>query len=334
MGSRHRLGVFEWFRKKKEGEPRRATLRPEFDIRVNYYDVLRVPESSTPQELRRNFMDLAKLFHPDRNPGDARAKQKYIEISKAYDILSNPEKRLAYDRARAAAGRAPSGAPPVQGGYPSVPPPAEEAPRSEARPEAPSEVPSFVKTPGRRAAAPPSSGPLSQWEIMFGRQSERPEEQPGDIFAAFTPSAGSPPGSGAESLFIQKEEGAQEIPDVRELAYFIQNTWPIDMIWDFVRNERLTPTFMRDRAVFVDVVAGSGENPLGLELALALGVRPETAWAYIARGAERDLWDDILIPLVERVPQAFETIRPMDLEGRFFLAQDPSGKTVELAYSE
>ncbi len=64
------------------------------------YEILGVGESSSPDELRKAYRDLAKKNHPDANPDDPAAEERFKRISDAYDILGNPEKREQYDLMR------------------------------------------------------------------------------------------------------------------------------------------------------------------------------------------------------------------------------------------
>ena len=64
----------------------------------DYYELLGVGRDSAQDDLKRAYRTLAKECHPDRNPGDAAAEQKFKDISEAYEILSDGEKRAAYDR--------------------------------------------------------------------------------------------------------------------------------------------------------------------------------------------------------------------------------------------
>lgn len=66
--------------------------------RPDAYDILRVSRSATSEEIKSSYRKLAMKYHPDRNPGDTHAEEHFKEISQAYDILMDPEKRAAYDR--------------------------------------------------------------------------------------------------------------------------------------------------------------------------------------------------------------------------------------------
>ena len=62
------------------------------------YEVLGISKSADEKEIKRAYRKLAKQYHPDTNAGDSRAEQKFKEITEAYTILSDPEKRKLYDQ--------------------------------------------------------------------------------------------------------------------------------------------------------------------------------------------------------------------------------------------
>jgi len=63
-----------------------------------YYEVLQVTRTVEFEEIKKSYRKLAVKHHPDKNPGDITAEERFREIAEAYDILSDPEKRAAYDR--------------------------------------------------------------------------------------------------------------------------------------------------------------------------------------------------------------------------------------------
>jgi len=78
----------------------------------DYYDVLGLRRGASEQEIKRAYRKLARKYHPDVNPGDKTAEARFKEISEAYEVLSDPEKRRRYDQvgheAFSAAGRGPA----------------------------------------------------------------------------------------------------------------------------------------------------------------------------------------------------------------------------------
>src|SRR5487761_2779203 len=64
----------------------------------DYYATLGVKKTATAEEIRKAFRKAARKYHPDVNPGDKRAEEKFKEISEANDILSDEKKRKIYDQ--------------------------------------------------------------------------------------------------------------------------------------------------------------------------------------------------------------------------------------------
>lgn len=64
----------------------------------DYYDVLGVSRNATAEEIKKAYRRTAIKYHPDKNPGDKEAEEKFKEAAEAYEVLSDPEKRARYDR--------------------------------------------------------------------------------------------------------------------------------------------------------------------------------------------------------------------------------------------
>jgi len=64
----------------------------------DYYGILGVKKNASSEEIRKAFRKLARKHHPDVNPGDKKAEERFKEISEANDVLSDPKKRKIYDQ--------------------------------------------------------------------------------------------------------------------------------------------------------------------------------------------------------------------------------------------
>ena len=151
----------------------------------NLYAVLGVDEKAGPEELRRAWLRLAVKYHPDRNPGDAKAEERFKDISQAYAILSDPTARARYERTRPKPARTKADAPKTDSPKEAKAeePPADSSraagPRPRAEPEEPPDwteiLNTFFQTPKgrdtlreleeelRRAGLNFSSGRLARW---------------------------------------------------------------------------------------------------------------------------------------------------------------------------
>src|SRR5260370_4154107 len=84
------------------------------------YKTLGVPRDATDKQIRSAFLKLAKAFHPDLNPGDAKAEARFKAVNAAHDLLSDKERRARFDRGEIDASgqeRPPPGPPPGQRSY-------------------------------------------------------------------------------------------------------------------------------------------------------------------------------------------------------------------------
>src|ERR1700710_3038106 len=69
-------------------------------IEKDYYKALGVAKDASAADIKKTYRKLAQQLHPDKNPGDAAAESRFKEVSEAYDVLSDVEKRKEYDEAR------------------------------------------------------------------------------------------------------------------------------------------------------------------------------------------------------------------------------------------
>src|SRR5476649_3084110 len=67
-------------------------------MKTDYYEILQIERTATDGEIKTAYRKLAMEFHPDRNPNNPEAEEKFKECSEAYAILSDADKRAAYDR--------------------------------------------------------------------------------------------------------------------------------------------------------------------------------------------------------------------------------------------
>lgn len=67
-------------------------------MKKDYYEILGVPKNATKEDIKKAYRKIALKYHPDRNPNDKSAEEKFKEAAEAYEVLSNDEKREKYDR--------------------------------------------------------------------------------------------------------------------------------------------------------------------------------------------------------------------------------------------
>src|ERR1700716_2834936 len=64
----------------------------------DYYETLGVPRGANAEDIRKSYRKLARKYHPDLNPGDKAAENRFKDVQEAYDILSHTKKRQMYDQ--------------------------------------------------------------------------------------------------------------------------------------------------------------------------------------------------------------------------------------------
>jgi molecular chaperone DnaJ len=67
-------------------------------VKRDYYEILAVDKSASADDIKRSYRRMAMKFHPDKNPGNKEAEEKFKECAEAYEVLSNPEKKQRYDQ--------------------------------------------------------------------------------------------------------------------------------------------------------------------------------------------------------------------------------------------
>ena len=70
------------------------------DLTLDYYHILKIEDAADAHEIKRAYRLLARTYHPDHNPGDMAAMERFKKVQSAYEVLSDDARRRAYDRAR------------------------------------------------------------------------------------------------------------------------------------------------------------------------------------------------------------------------------------------
>ena len=125
-----------------------------------HYDVLQVSRSASPEQIAEAYRKLAKQYHPDWNPNDPDASKRFKRVTKAYDVLNDPERRAKYDEKLARRERAANTAP--------EPPPAPEENTGQANPRQAEPHPEQQRAENAtHQTATPSVSILRSWIITL-----------------------------------------------------------------------------------------------------------------------------------------------------------------------
>ncbi|MDH5465414.1 MAG: DnaJ domain-containing protein, partial [Thiovulaceae bacterium] len=65
---------------------------------LSYYEILEISKTADGSEIKKAYRKMAKIHHPDKNPGDSEAEEKFKLVNEAYQVLSDDQKRQVYDR--------------------------------------------------------------------------------------------------------------------------------------------------------------------------------------------------------------------------------------------
>jgi curved DNA-binding protein CbpA len=308
-------GLFDFWKKKPAGggEAPRASSRG-VPTGVDLYALLEVSPNATEEEIRRAYRKVAAKYHPDRNPGNAEVYQRFLDITKAHEILTNATLRAKYDQAFKAS------APKPKFQYPSTRF-AEEHERRQEGPQAAQNAPESTQAP---------TGPQDPWDIMFSPSPDK--VQP--IYTAFPES--EEPGEKTPMPYDVwfPRRIPVSMPPRQKILYQLQDRLPLKDIWQFIRNNRGDPRFQASKTIVVGTLAGAGINPAEQDLAELIGASFEEIAAYVEEKGLARAWRNVLNPLGEQAMLALDYLKPEDLPGYFYMEWDPTGKVLELLYTE
>lgn len=299
-------GFFDFWKKKAGAAPRGGV--PIRDL----YGILGLELGAGVEEIRSAYRKLAMRYHPDRNPGNSEAYEKYIEITKAHDLLVDPAKRKQYDAALRAATEA-------------------QAPR---RGE-PSGLSTFRQKEGAKKAPEPrkrhKAAPMA-WDVMFDPW----EDATGGSVAIYEALPGPRERRTEAEAPWDVMFPERVVVDMPSREKLLEGVAKLDLpkIWDFIRGYRTDPRFLASKSLVIGPVAGSGGGSIGQDLANLTGASAEQVTAYVGRKGIEKAWYQILGPLAEQAALAIESQKPSDLPGSFYMDWDPSGSMLELLYGE
>jgi molecular chaperone DnaJ len=236
----------------------------------DYYEVLGVQRSVTPDELKKTFRKLAMQHHPDKNPGDKKSEERFKEVSEAYEVLSDEQKRKAYDQ---------FGHLGAQAGFKPGSNPFEGFGR-------PGSNPGFGGFEGFNAQGGPGGGNPDNFQDIFG-----------DIFSDFFTGRGGAPGGGPRPGGPQGQR-----PNSRGRGADLRYTLNISFEEAAAGTEK-TISFIRQRAGKEDSAKLAITVPAGVKSGQRLKLRAEGD-APVSGGPPGDLYVIINIqdhPLFKRV---------------------------------
>lgn len=307
---RHNMsGLFDFWKKKEAVPP------VSIPVGVDLFGILGVSHNASIDEIRSAYRKLARKFHPDRNPGNPEAAQRFLDISRAHDILTNAELRALYEQA---SGEAPEAkGKPKKTYYPAVVQPGQERP----------------KDPEKAKRRIPRTGDMSMWEIMFGEPSREQPQERGSIFNVLHPSERREPTGPMPWKKMFPSRVKVSMPSMETLMESLKEL-PLEQVWDYVRAHRSDPGFEASRTLVVGPIAGSGDDPVEHDIARITGASFDEIAEYVERKGLHRAWAWVLGPLVEQAILGIESLKPSDISGNFFADWDPSGQMLELLYYE
>lgn len=307
----HLSGFFDFWKGKGRAGGGSAS-QASAPIGPGLYRVLGVSQKASEEEIRAAYRELARKYHPDRNPGDAEAYQKFLDISKAHDVLSDERLRAAYDQEIGA------------------------KPKAGAPPKGKRELSTFVLSPEeierlKKKQKPVREKPKAPWDILFTSPEEEGQRGP---FYQFLPEGRAPGPTQAPPWDVLFPERIKvKFPTLEEILTGVGKL-PLETVWDFIRENRTTPQFQESKTIVVGPVAGMGANPVEVDLAELTGASFDEIAAYAERKGLHKAWRNVLGPLAEQAVLAVESLKPVDVPGYFFIDWDPSGRMLELLYTE